>query len=54
MEGLIRCGLLHTRTTAEEWLLPGEMDVPLPLDGYVVSFAYFHEHRFVTPAHRFL
>ena len=39
---------------AEEWLLPGEEDLPSPLDGYVVSFAHFHERGFVTPAHRFL
>jgi len=35
-------------------LLPGEEDMPSLLDGYVVLFAHFHEHGFVTPAHRFL
>ena len=28
--------------------------MPAPPDGYVVSFTHFHEHWFVTPAHRFL
>ena len=53
MEGLVRCGLLYPRT-ADEWLLPGEEDLPSPPDGYVVWFAHFHEHGFTTPAHRFL
>ena len=54
MEGLVRRGLLHARTLAEEWLLPGEEDLSSPPDGYVVSFAHFHERGFVTPTHRFL
>ena len=54
MEGLVRHGLLRVRTLAEEWLLPGEEDVLSPPDGYVVSFARFHERGFATPAHRFL
>ena len=54
MEGPIRRGLLHAWNSAEEWLLPGEEDVPSPPDGYVVSFAHFHERGFVTPTHRFL
>ena len=54
MEGLIHRGLHHTWTSAEEWLLHGEEDLPLPPDGYVVSFAHFHEHGFVTPTHKFL
>ena len=54
MEGLIRRDLLHARTMVEEWLLPGEEDVPSSPDGYVVSFTHFHECGFVTPAHRFL
>ena len=54
MEGLVCHGLLCTRTVAEEWLLPGEEDMPSPPDGYVVSFAHFHECGFVTPTHRFL
>ena len=54
MEGLIHHGLLHARTSAEEWLLPGKEDLSLSLDGYVVLFTHFHEHGFMTPAHRFL
>ena len=54
MEGLVHRGLLRARTSAEEWLLPSEEDLPSPLDGYVVSFAYFHERGFATPAHKFL
>ena len=45
MEGLICRGLLRTWTSVEEWLLP---------DGYVVSFAHFHERGLATPAHKFL
>ena len=54
MEGLIHHGLLCVQTTAEEWLLPSEEDVLSPPDGYVVSFAHFHERGFATPAHKFL
>ena len=54
MEGLIHYGLLCTRTSVEEWLLPGDEDWPSPPDGYVVSFAHFHEHGLMTPAHKFL
>ena len=35
-------------------MLPSDEDLSSPLDGYVVSFAHFHERGFVTPAHRFL
>ena len=54
LEGLIHCGLLCARTAAEEWRLPGDKDTPSPPDGYVVSFAHFHERGFTTPAHKFL
>ena len=54
MEGLVRHGFLYARTAAEEWRLPGEENVPSPLDGYVVSFMHFHERGFATPTHRFL
>ena len=37
-----------------EWLLPGDEDEPSPLEGYVVSFAHFHERGFTIPAHKFL
>ena len=35
-------------------MLPGNEDSPLPLDGYVVPFAHFHERGLMTPAHKFL
>ena len=54
IEGLIYRGLLRVRTSAEEWLLPINEDSSLPLDGYVVLFAHFHEHGLTTPAHKFL
>ena len=54
MESLVHRGLLRARTSAEEWLLPGKEDLSSPPDGYVVSFAHFHERGFTTPAHRFL
>ena len=34
--------------------MPGEEDLPSPLDGYMVSFMHFHECGFATPTHRFL
>ena len=39
---------------ATEWLLPSEEESPLPPDGYVASFAHFHERGLTTPAHKFL
>ena len=54
IEGLICHGLLHARTSAEEWLLPSDEDLPSPPNGYVVSFAHFHEWGLTTPAHKFL
>ena len=54
MEGLIHHSLLRAWTSAEEWLLPSEEDMPSSPNGYVVSFAHFHERGFVTPTHRFL
>ena len=54
MEGLVHRGLLRVRTSAEEWLLPGDEDFQLPPDGYVVSFAHFHERGLTTPTHKFL
>ena len=42
------------RTSAEEWLLPGEEDLSSSPDGYVVSFAHFHDRGLATPAHKFL
>ena len=54
MEGLVRRGLLRVWTSTEEWLLPGDEDLPPPPDGHVVSFTHLHERGFVTPAHKFL
>ena len=36
-----------------EWLVPGGEDVPMPPDGYIVSFAPFHEHGFAIPPYLF-
>ena len=54
MEGLVHRGLLRARTSAEEWLLPSNEDSSLPSNGYMVSFAHFHERGLMTPAHKFL
>jgi hypothetical protein len=54
MEGIIHRGLLRAWTLAEEWLLPGDEDSLSSPDGYVVSFAHFHERGLATPAHKFL
>ena len=54
MEGLVHRGLLHTRTSAEEWLLPDDEGLSLSPDGYVMSFAHFNERGLTTPAHKFL
>ena len=54
MEGLVHRGLLRARTSTEEWLLPSNEDSASPPDGYVVSFAHFHERGLVTPPHKFL
>ena len=52
LEGLFRRGLLCPLTVAEEWRLPGEEE-PQPPEGYIVSFAHFHERGFAMPAHQF-
>ena len=54
LEGLICRGLLCTWTAVEEWRLPNNEDAPSPPEGYVVSFAHFHEQGFAAPAHKFL
>ena len=43
LEGLVRRGLLCARTATEEWRLLSDEDAPSLPDGYVVSFALFHE-----------
>ena len=54
LQGLVRRGLLYVWTATEEWRLPSDEDASSPLDGYVVSFAHFHERGFATPTHKFL
>ena len=54
LEGLVHCGLLRPLTAVEEWWLPGNEDEPSPPEGYVVSFAHFHERGFAIPTHKFL
>ena len=54
LEGLVRRGLLRPLSAVQEWLLPGDEGEPVPPEGYVVSFAIFHERGFRVPAHRFL
>jgi len=54
LEDLICRGLLCPLTAVEEWRLPGDEDDPSPPEGYVVSFAHFHERGFAIPTHKFL
>ena len=53
MEGLVKRDLLCERTDATEWLMPSHEEVPVLLDGYVMSFAPFHERGLVIPPHLF-
>jgi hypothetical protein len=54
MKGLIKKGLLHARTTTNEWLVPDNEDELMSQDGYAVSFVPFHERGLATPPHWFL
>jgi hypothetical protein len=54
MEGLIMRGLLHERTEATEWLVPDREEAPAVPDGYVMSFAPFHECELAILPHSFL
>ena len=54
LEGLVRHGLLCLLTAAKEWRLPGDEDKPSSLEGYMLSFARFHERGFAVPTHKFL
>jgi hypothetical protein len=47
-------GLLRPRTSAREWLVPGNEAEPRPPPGYVVSFLAYHARGFAMPAHMFL
>jgi hypothetical protein len=49
MEGLIKKGLLHTRVRWDEWIIPDNKDESVVLDGYVILFVHFHEHRLASP-----
>ena len=53
LEGLVKRGLLRRRTNAVEWLVPSCEDAPASPDGYVVSFAPFHERGLIVPPHPF-
>jgi hypothetical protein len=48
-EALVKCRLLRVRTKANEWIVPGDEEVPMPPDGYVVSFVPFHERGLAVP-----
>ena len=54
LEGLVRRGLLHPLSAVEEWRLPGDEDETSPPEGYVMSFALFHERGFAVPTYNFL
>jgi hypothetical protein len=54
MEGLVKRGLLRVRTEAAKWLVPSREEVLALLDGYIVSFAPFHERGLMIPPHPFL
>jgi len=53
IEGLVKHSLLRGRTDAVEWLVPGREEAPVPPDGYVMSFAPFHERGLAIPPHPF-
>ena len=53
MEGLVNHGLLCGRTDMAEWLVPGREEAPVPPDGYIISFTFFHERGLVVPPHSF-
>jgi hypothetical protein len=54
MEGLVKRGLLCARTKVVEWFVPCREEALSPPDGYVVSFAPFHECGLTIPPHPFL
>ena len=53
MEGLVKRGLLRGRTDMVEWLVPSREEVLAPLNGYIMSFAPFHERGLTIPPHPF-
>jgi hypothetical protein len=42
-----------TNVTQLEWIIPGNKDKPNLPDGYVISFAHFHEWGFGMPVSNF-
>ena len=48
-EGLVKKGLLCNRTERDQWRFPEAEEAPAPPNGYVISFAHFHERGFATP-----
>ena len=53
MEGLIKRGLLRGRIDTMEWLVLSHKEVPMPPNGYIVSFMPFHERGLMIPPHLF-
>ena len=53
MEGLVKRGPLRKRTDTMEWLVPSHEEVPMPTNGYIITFAPFHERGLVIPSHPF-
>ena len=53
MEGLVKHGLLRERTKMIEWLVLGHEEVPMLLDGYIISFVPFQKCGLMIPAHPF-
>jgi hypothetical protein len=53
MEVLVKRGLLQARTEVNEWIVPGDEEVSMPPDGYVISFMPFHERGLAVPPHHF-
>jgi hypothetical protein len=51
---LVNRGLLRLRTSAREWLVPGNEVEPRLPPGYVVSFLAYHARGFAMLAHLFL
>jgi hypothetical protein len=43
MDVLVEHGLLRARMEVKEWIVPGDEEVPMLPDGYVISFMPFHE-----------
>jgi hypothetical protein len=52
METLVKRGLLRAKMEGDEWIVPGDEEVPMPPDDYVVSFVPFHKRRLTIP-HQF-